>query len=201
MLLHGVAALIATHRDDELTLNRHLHAGLTLPLATAANRENCDFLVAAQAAAAYRNGDHAEAIALLGGILDTRYARMMLRHQWLPELVRVALDCGDRATARAAVEACEAEAAVESTAARAAAAARRCRCVLEEDPDGLTEVAAHYRSVGRVFELAQTLEDRAVLLARSGREPEADVALREAVGLYRDLGAAWDVRRATTRVG
>lgn len=201
MLLHGVAALIATHRDDDLTLKRHLHAGLTLPLATAANRENCDFLVAARAAAAYRNGDHANAIELLGGILDTRYAQMMLRHQWLPELVRMALDCDDRATARAAVEACEAEAARESTAARAAAAARRCRCVLAEDPDGLTEVAAHYRSVGRVFESAQTLEDRAVLLARSGREPEAGAALREAVGLYSDLGAAWDIRRATDRVG
>lgn len=201
MLLHGVAALIATHRDDDLALRRHLHAGLTLPLATAANRENCDFLVAARAAAAYRDGDHADAIELLGGILDTRYAQMMLRHQWLPELVRVALDCDDRATARAAVEACEAEAARESTAARAAAAARRCRCVLEGDPDGLTQVAAHYRSVGRVFESAQTLEDRAVLLARSGRDPEAGAALREAVGLYRDLGAAWDIRRATDRVG
>ncbi|SES29935.1 Transcriptional regulatory protein, C terminal [Lentzea xinjiangensis] len=201
MLLHGVAALIAAHRDDDLALKRHLHAGLTLPLATAANRENCDFLVAARAAAAYRNGDHAGAIEFLGGILDTRYAQMMLRHQWLPELVRMALDCDDRATARAAVEACEAEAARESTAARAAAAARRCRCVLAEDPDGLAEVAAHYRSVGRVFESAQTLEDRAVLLARSGREQEAGAALREAVGLYRGLGAAWDIRRATDRVG
>ncbi|MFD7657695.1 BTAD domain-containing putative transcriptional regulator [Actinosynnema sp. NPDC059797] len=201
VLLHGVAALIAAHRDDELALRRHLHAGLTVPLVTAANRENCDFLVAARATSAYRDGDHAEAIELLGGILDTRYAQMMLRHQWLPELVRIALDCDDRATARAAVEACEAEAAVESTEARAAAAARRCRCVLEEDPDGLTAVAAHYRSVGRVFELAQTLEDRAVLLARARRGAEAGATLREAVGLYRDLGAAWDIRRATSRVG
>ncbi|HWO65995.1 MAG TPA: transcriptional regulator, partial [Umezawaea sp.] len=201
MLLHGVAALIAAHRDDDLALRRHLHAGLTLPLSTAANRENRDFLVAARAAAAYRNGDHADAIELLGGILDTRYARMMLRHQWLPDLVRVALDRDDRATARAAVEACEAEAAREPIAARAAAAARRCRCVLAEDPDGLAEVVAHYRSVGRVFESAQTLEDRAVLLARRGRDPEAGAALHEAVGLYRGLGAAWDVRRAITRVG
>ncbi|MCE6995331.1 AAA family ATPase [Saccharothrix sp. S26] len=201
MLLHGVAALIAAHRDDEVTLKRHLHEGLALSLATAANRENNDFLVAARAAAAYRNGDHAGSIEVWGGILDTEYARMMLRHQWLPELVRVALDCGDRATARAAVEACEAEAAMESTAARAAAAARRCRCVLEENPDGLTDVVAHYRSVGRVFEAAQTLEDRAVLLSRGRRAEEAGAALREAVGIYRDLGAAWDVRRATARVG
>jgi len=45
------------------------------------------------------------------------------------------------------------------------------------------------------------LEDRAVLLARRGRDPEAGAALREAVGLYRGLGAAWDVRRAIARVG
>ncbi|SDH48250.1 Transcriptional regulatory protein, C terminal [Lentzea fradiae] len=201
MLLHGVAALIAVHRDDDLALRRHLPAGLALPLTTAVNRENRDFLVAARAAAAYRDGDHSAAIEFLGEILDTRRTEMMLRHQWLPELVRMALDHDDRATARAATEACEAEAARESTEARAAAAARRCRCVLAEDPDGLAAVAAHYRSAGRVFEAAQTLEDRAVLLARGGRAREAGAALREAVTLYRGLGAAWDIRRATDRVG
>ncbi|MBM7815042.1 AfsR/SARP family transcriptional regulator [Saccharothrix algeriensis] len=199
LLLHGVAALIAAHRDDAPRLRAHLAAGAELPLAAAADRENCDFLVAARAAAAVRQGDPEGAVALLGAILDTRYAQMMLRHQWLPELVRLALELGDRATARNAVAACEAEAARETSVARAAAAARRCRCLLDADPDGLLEVAGHYRAVGRTFELAQTLEDRAVLLDRRG-EPAAGV-LHEAVGLYRGLGAVWDVRRAATRLG
>ncbi|WP_433260207.1 BTAD domain-containing putative transcriptional regulator [Actinosynnema sp. CS-041913] len=200
LLLHGVAALIAAHRDDGPRLAAHLTAGAELPLVTEADRENCDFLVAARAMAAARRDDHAEAVELLGAILDTRYAQMMLRHQWLPDLVRLALDLGDRGTARAAVEACEAEAARETSVARAAAAARRCRCLLDGDPDGLLEVAAHYRSVGRTFELAQTLEDRAVLLHHRGHAPQASDALREAIRLYRGLGAAWDVRRATDRL-
>ncbi|WP_306745532.1 BTAD domain-containing putative transcriptional regulator [Saccharothrix yanglingensis] len=200
VLLHGVAALIAAHRDDGERLSGHLAQGLTLPLVTEAYRENCDFLVAAQAMAAAREGDAAGAVSVLGAILDTRYADMMLRHQWLPELVRLALAAGDRSTAVAAARACEAEAEREALAARAAAAAQRCRGVLAEDPDALAPVVRHYRSVGRAFELAQTLEDRAVLLARAGRGAEAGDALAEAVALYRGFGAEWDVRRATDGV-
>ncbi|MDQ2589049.1 BTAD domain-containing putative transcriptional regulator [Saccharothrix yanglingensis] len=200
LLLHGVAALVAAHRDDSARLGAHLDAGENLPLVTAADRENCDFLVAARAASADRDGDPARAASVLGGILDTRYAQMMLRHQWLPDLVRYALACGDAATAHEAAAACEAEAARETTRARAAAAARRCRGVLDGDPDGLTGVIAHYRAVGRAFELAQTLEDQAVLLARRGLVTEADGALTEALALYRGFGAAWDERRARARV-
>ncbi|RKT55319.1 BTAD domain-containing putative transcriptional regulator [Saccharothrix australiensis] len=200
LLLHGVAALIAVHRDDGPRLAEHLAAGAALPLVTAADRENCDFLVAARALASARDGDHAGALALLGPILDPCYAQMLLRHQWLPELVRLALACGDRGTARAAAAACEEEAARETTTARAAAAAMRCRCLVEGDAEGLLDVAAHYRSVGRTFELAQTLEDRAVLLDRRGSAVEATEVRREAVGLYRGMGAVWDVRRLTGRV-
>ncbi len=198
VLLHGVAALIAAHRDDEARLRTHLTAGTELPMVTVAYQENCDFLVAAEALAATRDGDHAKAVELLGTtLLGTGDAvQTTLRHQWLPELVRLALACDDRATARAAVETCEAEAARETSVARAAAAARRCRCLFDGDPDGLLDVAAHYRSVGRTFELAQTLEDRAVLLDRRGSAPQATATRREAIALYQGLGAAWDVRRA-----
>ncbi|MFJ6675073.1 BTAD domain-containing putative transcriptional regulator [Actinosynnema sp. NPDC091369] len=200
VLLHGVVALIAAHRDDGARLDHHLTTGLTLPLVTEAYRENCDFLIGAQAMAAAREGDHEGAVEVLGAILDTRYADMMLRHQWLPELVRQALACGDLATARAAVEACEAEAARETKAARAAAAARRCRSVLASDPEGLVPVISHYRSVGRTFELAQTLEDQAVLLAGRGQPKDATTVLDEATSLYQTFGAHWDIRRSAARV-
>ncbi|MBY8849898.1 hypothetical protein K7G98_16095 [Saccharothrix sp. MB29] len=201
LLLHGVGALVAAHRDDDEALERHLRAGLTLPLATAADRENCDFLVAARAMACARRGDAAEAMALLGTILDARYAQMMLRHQWLPDLVRLALDSGDETTARAAAQACEAEAARETRPARAAAAARRCRALLDGDVDAMAEVVARYRAVGRLFEHAQAAEDHAVLLLRAGRAEEAATALREATDLYRGMGAHWDARRAAARAG
>lgn len=200
LLMYGVAALVAAHRDDQAALDGYLDAGLTLPMATAADRENCDFLLAARSAARWRLGDLPEAIALLGTILDSRHELMTLRHQWLPDLVRMALEHGDLPTARAAVAACEAEAARETTPARAAAAATRCRSLLAGDPDGLRPVLDHYAATGRIHELAQTEEDRAVLLRRAGRREEAEEALALAVDRYRRLGAAWDVRRAHERM-
>ncbi|MEU4804570.1 BTAD domain-containing putative transcriptional regulator [Actinosynnema sp. NPDC023587] len=202
VLLHGVAALIAAHRDDDTRLRAHLAAGGEIPLVTIAYRENCDFLVAARATSAARDGDPARAVGLLASMLDTRHAvQTTLRHQWLPELVRLALHVGDRETARGAVEACADEADRETSVARAAAAARRCRYLFDGDPDGLLAVAAHYRSVGRAYELAQTLEDGAVLLDRAGRVREGADTRAEAVSLYRGLGAAWDVRRISAGSG
>lgn len=200
VLLHGVAALIAAHRDDTAGMRRHLEAGLHRPQTTAADRENCDFLIAAQSTAEWRDGNEAAAIAVLSTILDTKYSLMMLRHQWLPGLVRLALDHGDGDTARAAVVVCEREAAQETTPARAAAAARRCRGVLDGDPDGLREVIDHYAAVGRTYELAQTLEDHAVLLHRAGRTTEAEAARARAVAIYGSFGAALDIRSVDERL-
>ncbi|GAB3467795.1 BTAD domain-containing putative transcriptional regulator [Actinophytocola sediminis] len=200
LLMYGVAALISAHRDDSAALERYLDGGLNLPMATEADRENCDFLVAAQSIAQWRQGNPREAVTVLGAILDSRYALMMLRHQWLPDLVRMALELGDEVTARAAVKACEVEAAQEVTPARAAVAATRCRCLLDGDPDGLVAVIDHYAAVGRSYELAQTCEDHAVLLHRAGREHAAGAALARAVGHYRALGADWDIRRAHERM-
>jgi hypothetical protein len=150
--------------------------------------------------AAARDGRLGDAVAELGVILDPRYEGMMLRHQWLPELVRLAIDNDDMATARDAVTACEAEAHRETTVARAHAAAQRCRAVIDRDADALVPVATHYRAVGRVFELAQTLEERAVLLAAAGRRDEAEDVLADCLDLYRGFGAAWDIRRAEAAV-
>ncbi|GAA3838283.1 hypothetical protein GCM10022243_00940 [Saccharothrix violaceirubra] len=193
VLVHGVAALIAAHRDDEVGLRTHLAAGADMPQVTVAYLENRDFLVAAQATTAERGGDHEGAVKLLAAMLDPRTAvETTLRHQWLPELVRLASRIEDRDTALGAVEACELEAARETSVARAAAAARRCRALFDRDPDGLLAVAAHYRSVGRAYEAARTLDDAATLL---GRTPRAADVRQEAVALYRGFGAEWDVRR------
>jgi hypothetical protein len=56
---------------------------------------------------------------------------MTLIHQWLPDLVRLALAAGDRQMAQAAAQACQAEAAAETRPARAAAASLRCRGLLD----------------------------------------------------------------------
>jgi DNA-binding CsgD family transcriptional regulator len=80
------------------------------------------------------------------------------------------------------------------------AAARWCRGLADADPVPLAKVVAYYRTVGRPLELGQSLEDLAVLHAAAGEVAAAKPALREAIGIYTALGAAWDILRADTRV-
>ncbi len=69
MLLHGVAALIALHRDDHDLAAAHLDAADAVP-ASEAERENCDFLLVARALAAEQRGRPAEALDLLAPLLQ-----------------------------------------------------------------------------------------------------------------------------------
>ena len=125
---------------------------------------------------------------------------MTLTHQWLPDLVRLALAAGDPGVADAAAEACQAEAAAETRPARAAAASLRCQGLLESDPVPLRDAVAHYRAVGAAAELPAAVEDLAAVLAERGQHEEARAALNEAVSLYEGLNARWDSRRAEGRL-
>ncbi|MET0237612.1 MAG: BTAD domain-containing putative transcriptional regulator [Kibdelosporangium sp.] len=199
-LLHGTAALIAAHRDDAVTLERHLKMGSEHPRPTPEARESCDFLLMAAALAAEQRGRPDEALQLLTPVLDQGYSRMMLRHQWLPKVVRLALDQGDRALARSALDVCVAEADMEARPARASAAAQWCQGLVESDPGALLTVAKHYAVTGRKIEHGLASEDAAVLLAADRRPDEARKALHDAMNVYNELGAAWDVRRAESRL-
>jgi DNA-binding CsgD family transcriptional regulator/tetratricopeptide (TPR) repeat protein len=200
LLVHGVAALIAGRRDQRTTAGQHLRLGLALPIQILTDRENQDFLLAAHALALEQTGDTRQAMLRLAGILPRHDGEMTLTHQWLPDLVRLALAAGDRQMAQAAAQACQAEAAAETQPARAAAASLRCRGLLGSDPGPLRNAVAHYRSAGPAVELPAALEDLAVVLAERGQNDEARVTLHEAVGLYDGLQAAWDIRRADSRL-
>ena len=200
LLLHGVSALIAGRRDERTSADQQLRQGLVLPIQTLADRENQDFLVAAHALALEQSGETHQAMLRLAGMLPRRDGEMTLVHQWLPDLVRLALAAGDRPMAQAAARACQAEAAAETHPARATAASLRCRGLLESDPDSLGEAVAHYRALGPATELPAALEDLAVALAERGREGDARTALNEAVGRYEGLQARWDIERAEGRL-
>jgi DNA-binding CsgD family transcriptional regulator len=200
LLVHGVAALIAGRRDQRTIAGQHLRLGLALPIQILTDRENRDFLLAAHAIALEQGGETRQAMLRLAAILPRRDGEMTLTHQWLPDLVRLALAAGDRQMAQAAAQACQAEAAAETHPARAAAASLRCRGLLGSDPGPLRDAVAHYRSAGPAVELPAALEDLAVVLAERGRSDEARVTLHEAVGLYDGLQAAWDIRRADSRL-
>ena len=188
MLLHGVAALIALHRDARDLATAHLGAADAVP-ASEAERENCDFLLVARALAAEQRNRPEEALDLLGPLLQPAYAPLMLRHQWLPDVLRLARRHERPEVAERAAAICATEAAREVRPARAYAANLRCQALLHGDPAPALAAAAHYRKVGRVFELAGALEDAAVL---SGECPE------EARRLYASMSAHWDVARTST---
>jgi DNA-binding CsgD family transcriptional regulator len=200
LMVHGVTALVAGRRDQRTTAGEHLRQGLAVPIRNNSDRENQDFLVAAHALALEQSGQTRQAMDRLAGILPRRDGEMSLIHQWLPDLVRLALAAGDRPMAQAAAQACAAEAAAETTPARAAAASLRCRGLLGSDPGPLRDAVAHYRSPGPAVQLPAALEDLAAVLAHCGRDEDAKAALNEAVSLYQDLDARWDIRRADSRL-
>ncbi len=200
LLLHGVAALIAGHRDERVSVRAHLDAAEAHSPSNSAERESCDFYLAAQAMAAEHRDRLDDALRLFAPVLRPDYARMMLRHQWLPDVVRVALAAGNDAVAREALDVCAEEASLETVPARATAAADRCRALIDGDPQGVLAAADHYREVGRPIELAAALEDTAELLAKAGYLESATQALTEACEVLGPVGALWSIRRAEGRL-
>ncbi|MFC0434072.1 BTAD domain-containing putative transcriptional regulator [Kutzneria buriramensis] len=200
LLQYGCAALITGHRGDTEQLRAHLRTASAYPVIAPGDQENSDFSLAARAMAAEQDGDLAGALAAYEPILDTSYGRMTLRHQWLPDITRVALDAGVRDVAYEALRLAEAEESSESGPARAHAAAQRCSALIDGDPEPLLAVAQHYRDVGRRIEFATVNEDAAVLLARRGEVDRARQTFQEAMLVYAELGASWDIRRAESRL-
>ncbi|TDC54873.1 SARP family transcriptional regulator [Micromonospora sp. KC207] len=200
MLLHGAAALVAARRGDAVSAGGHLDSTDLLP-ATEAERESGDFLMVARASVAEQQGHPEQALHLLDPLLVPAYAPLMMRHQWLPDTVRLALELDRRDVAEQAAAICADEAAREVRRGRAHPAAARCRALLTGDPEPALAAAAHYRAVGRVVELAAALEDAAALLAANRRPHEAARTGGEATDLYAMLGARWDLRRARRRLG
>ncbi|MFC5058233.1 BTAD domain-containing putative transcriptional regulator [Saccharothrix xinjiangensis] len=183
---HGVAALVAARQDRVDVAVRHLRAAVE-------HRDEFldDFLAAAEATLAERDGRVDDAVVALSGVLAA--GRVAPELPWLPALTRLALLADDHRLAARAVERALAD-------PRAVAVALRCRGLVDRDPAPVLDAAARYREAGRPVELAESLEDAAALLAEVGDDGAADAAVREAVALYRGFGAEWDARRAGTRL-
>ncbi|MFG1605435.1 BTAD domain-containing putative transcriptional regulator [Actinoplanes sp. NPDC049265] len=180
MLLHGVAALISGRRGETATARAHLDAADAQLPATSSEREAIDFLLMARSLMLVQAGRPEEALAVVKPLWEPTYAPMMLRHQWLPDIVRLARSVGAEDVAASAAATCADEAAAETVPARAFTAAARIRTLRTGNPEHARQAAEHYRSVGRIPELAAALEEA------------GDPAAAE---IYRSLGAAWDLRR------
>lgn len=200
LLLHGLAALIAARRGNYAALSGHLEAAEKVLITTNAQRENFDFLLAARSLAAAQTGDMRWALEELAPIMQPAYAGMMLRHQWLPVLVRIATAVGDRERCEQALALAEVEAAREPFPARAFYALHRVQALVTSDPDPGLVAAEHYRRVGRPAELAAALSDVAELFAMRGNLDEARTAFTESADIYNGLRAKWDIEWTTERL-
>jgi DNA-binding CsgD family transcriptional regulator len=199
--LHGLAALIALRREDRAAAEQYLRAGVaSAPEAAADPPSPLDPLTQALATQAEADGDLTRAVTLWSAWLRARSGLMHEhRNDDLPHLVRVALAAGDPGTARAAAQACAADAALTGSAGRVLAA-DFCAAQLADDAGALAEVAARYAELGWLPYQAFALEEAAVRLAADGAADAARAALGAATEVYAGLGASWDIRRADARL-
>ncbi|WP_107074281.1 LuxR family transcriptional regulator [Micromonospora sp. MH33] len=199
----GVRALIAVHRDDLPAAEREFFGVEELTSPGNGLRLYADLLLVAWALAAEREGRSAEALARLLAVFDPEGDREFPQltpdtPMWLAEVVRLALVCGDRATATAAARA---NAAAQGQASPATtAAAGYCAGLLAADPAGILAAADTFHRIGYPLFGAQALENAAVLYAERGDQLAARATYARAVEVYTSLDAAWDIMRADARL-
>ncbi|XVS67716.1 BTAD domain-containing putative transcriptional regulator [Actinosynnema sp. CA-299493] len=201
LLVPGLVALIQSRRGRHDVARAQLAGTADHPIALLTDQEHAEFLLAARAYAAECGGaGPAEVFDHLEPLLRGTEGSTTMRHQWLPNAVRLAVSSQAYDLAERAYAVCADEAAKERVPARAHTAELRGRGILRGDPEPLRAAVARYRAVGRPVESAEALEDLSVVLAARGALEEAEAAHREAVAGYSALGAVVDVRRAQARL-
>ncbi|GAA3571471.1 BTAD domain-containing putative transcriptional regulator [Amycolatopsis ultiminotia] len=198
LLVHGVGALIASHRDDPSAAHEHLDAASRQYWPQDLEPNGGDYLLAARAQLAELEGRPERAMAELLPLLEQSYPPSA-RQQWLPDLARLAMQIGDQQRAFQALRLMGDTDGFDTPPTHVAAAAH-CRGLVTADPDAILGAAAHYGSAGRVLKHARANEDAAILLAEYQRLDEARTAFFTALSSYTGLGAVWDVRRAEARM-
>jgi DNA-binding CsgD family transcriptional regulator len=202
--LPGIVAQVAVHRDDRVAAAISLRGAENVELRDVEARLLIEFLLVAWALAAERDARPAEALARLLAIFDpdgTReFSRLgVISGQWFPDVVRLALAVGEADIAAAATRACSRDAETQDRPTPNAAA-RHCQGLLDGDPDAVQATASLFQAIGFPLFRAQALENAAVLHAERGDTAAARSAYFEAIDIYSELGAAWDIMRADTRL-
>jgi DNA-binding CsgD family transcriptional regulator len=199
VLGHGVGAQIAGHRDERAVAEGHLREVAHLEVTGTELGQFALHVAAARALAAERDGRPDDALALLSPALDPTVARSEDSPLWGPEMVRLAVLVGDRALAQAATDTCVGEYAQTPTPSRKAAA-EHCQGLVASDTALLMSAADRYEQVGMPMFRAQALEAAAVRLAERGDVGAAHAPYAAAIEIYTQLGAAWDILRADSRL-
>ena len=200
LLVHGLIALIAAHRQDWQTADDHLSNVPDWSGMRASVAANDYYVMLARALLAERAGGYGQVTAILSAALDPEIApENPGRYILLSPLARAAFEQADEATLAAVAAAAQMEAEKAGLPVRAAVA-DHCRGLMTGDPGLVLAAADYFGAAGRVIDHGYALEDAAVLAARRGDLTAARHALGAAVTAYQVLGAEWDIHRAGTRL-
>ncbi|MEA2971851.1 MAG: hypothetical protein QOG82_309 [Actinomycetota bacterium] len=198
-LAAGARALMSLHRGDPQA------AADALRIATrSASRGPIDRHLAtlAEALLAESTGSPGPALAVLveqwdgmvgGGVLA---ASLNLG----PDLVRLARLAGDLDRAVDVCRVVESIAAANPGVASILGTALRCRGLADDDADVLAQAAAVFRDGPRPLDLARACEDAGDARARAGDLTRARPLFAEAVQVYEQLDATWDIGRVRSRM-
>jgi DNA-binding NarL/FixJ family response regulator len=190
---HGIAALVALHRGDLPTARPHLDAAE--PYRALLGDHTVATLSLAWSLWHERAGELTEAAdALRPALVEGSNAEDLL-----PDLVRLAAELGDTATARLAAKRA-AGLAEEANVPHRAAMLDYCAGVLDQDPQRLLRAAGLCGAAGRPLLGAQSFEAAAVAFAEHGDRESAKAALARAIDQYATLDADWQVTRAQSRL-
>jgi DNA-binding CsgD family transcriptional regulator len=117
-----------------------------------------------------------------------------------PQLVRIALSCGDKELGESAIVAAERRAEINRTTPSVLASAAHARGLLTGDAGLLAQAVGILEAGPRRLALASALEDLAVAEIRADRTQAAIAALDRALAIYSACGARWDVGRVRRRL-
>ncbi len=210
--LHGLAAHVAIEQGDLVAAEARLAAAVAEFLALADEAwvaaETAGDVVAAgpqwpvefgswiTGLLAEAKGDLAQAAVFMGQawVLAAPLRFFLSARHFGPDLVRVALQVGDRGRALAVTDEME-EGARRSSTATAQGAALLCRGLVDGDVGHLLGAVDAYRRGPRPADLATACEAAASALAAAARNSEAVGLLEEARSLYERLGAVTSLAR------
>jgi DNA-binding CsgD family transcriptional regulator len=201
LLGRGILARLAIHRGDLDAADALLRRG-EADLLTNGPQIGADIVMWTRSLLLEARGDIGAATTVLAFEWDAM-AGMRYFLSWrsvAPDLVRLCLAGGERERAGAVTADAEAGARRAGGIHSAEAAGRRCRGLLERDPDVLVEAAHLFRKSPRAVDTAATVEDAGAAMADAGRREEAVALLREALERWESLGAAFDANRAAGRL-
>ncbi|HET7653539.1 MAG TPA: AAA family ATPase [Acidimicrobiales bacterium] len=201
LLGRGLLARLALHAGDLDGADELLRRGET-DLLTNGPQIGADIVLWTRSLLLEAHGDVGAATTVLAFEWDA-ISGMRYFLSWrsvAPDLVRLCLASGERSRAEAVTAEAEEGARRAPGIHSAEAAARRCRGLVDADPDALVDAVRLYRKSPRAVDTAAALEDAGAAMGHAGRRDDAVALLRDSLHAWEALGATFDAQRVAGRL-